>query len=298
MEKIEVTDTKKKKTAIDAPRGTFFWLSPSDPRLKVVGVDTKHGPEHPLYSERNFRNLSEESIRNIGYFGVRQNIVVKEEDYEGEKCLLVVAGNGRVRRARVVEAEQIKAGISPTIRIPVVLDKGHEGKDLIALAGATNVFDAEDPTIRARDAQRMIDMGASIEEVATSKGVSTQTVRNWQSLLELAPKVIQQVISGEVTGTAAIQLAVLPKEEQATTLEEIKKEGGKVTVERTRAKANEKAGRTTTDTPKAKLEKIAKHLFKLSGMSNPSKDELLSTLDKICRLATGHTLEKLGDIGD
>lgn len=288
-----------KKTAIDAKRGTFFWLSPSDPRLKIVGVDVRtgqekpDGPEHPLYQDRAFRKIPEDRLLNYRYYGIQEPITVQVDgdDY------LVVDGRGRTIGGRLVEAQQKAAGEATTILLKVIVAKVPD-EDLYGLAEALNIHDVDDTLAHAKSCQRMMNMGSSLEKIAMTKGVSQQTIRNWLGLLSAAPEVIAAVKAGEATPTVAVQLATLPKVDQVVVLAELKedakKTGGKITVEKANAKAREKAGKAPAQTPKAKLDRIGGILRKLSTASQ-TKEELLSALDKISRLACGVAFEKLGD---
>lgn len=301
-EDTESTVTKK-ATIGDSPRGTFYWLEPDDPRLKIVGVDTKHGPEHRLYDKRGFREIPAERIANYRFFGIRKPIMLEMAD-DSPGDFYVNDGRGRLLGARAVKAQQKLEGETETIRIPCIMVKG-DSATLGDLQHALNVHDEDDTLTLAEKAQRRLDSGRTLEEVARAFGVSQQTIRNWTMMLSVAPDVKAAVEAGELTPTAATALASLPQSEQSEALKELQTEqketGAKPTVERARAKANEKAGKApSTNTPKAKIEKLAAQMMKLSGASKGelTKERLLQEIDKVCRVVTGHTLEKLGDLGD
>ena len=292
------SEGKRKKTALDAPRGSFFWLSPSDPRLKIVGLDTSHKKgDHPLWDSRAFRDISKERIGNFRHYGIKKSILIRIVDDDN---WLVVDGRGRLIGARIIEKEQIAAGESPTLRIKVEVEKGDD-KHVFGLARALNTHDADDAITNAENARRyMDDYGASLAEVAQSFGVSEQTVRNWLQLLESTPEVLEAIQAGELTPTAATAIASLPAEEQAETLEELKRESGgkKITAARAQSKAREKSGKAPTAAPKEKLKRIVVVLTKLCSDTDLKKDDLLSAVDKICRITTGYTFEQFCNIGD
>src|SRR5687767_8303476 len=106
---------KRRRTAIEAKRGTHFVMAPSDPRLKIVGLDTRtgqdkpDGPEHYLYDERAFREVPEDRLKNYRYYGIQKPIIVV---VDGED-LLVDDGRGRLLGARIIEAQQLEAGEEP-----------------------------------------------------------------------------------------------------------------------------------------------------------------------------------------
>lgn len=291
-------DKKRSKQSAEAPRGPSTFKFDPD-ALVIIGVDTKDGPEHPLYDPRAFRPLDENRLAMYVRLGIRVPIKVK---HDGNRDV-VVDGRGRVLYARAIKRQQIAAGVAPDeiIKVPALMERGTD-EDLFGLSRALNLHDADDALANAKSVQRMMAFGKSEEDCAHTMGKSVQTIKNWLAMLDLAPEVQQSMLAQEMTPTAALQLAQLPRQEQIATLQEIKEEtaaGHKPTVERVKAKVAEKAGREANpNTPKAKLEKVTALLMKLSGTANPSKGDLETYLDKISRVVTGHTVAKLGDIGD
>lgn len=312
-DQIENTDTEvngkasKRKTAIDAPRGTFFKLNPSDPKLKIIGVDIRtgqtkvDGPEHRLYDPRALRPISPDRVKNYAYYGIREPITIEVDNDTGD--YIVNDGRGRLLGARIVEQEQIKSGVPEGARIivPALVAKGDE-VDLLGLSSALNLHDAEGPVTLAQKAQRLIGYGRSITEVARVFGVSEQTIRNWQSLLtDLAPEVVAKVVAGEVTASAALQLASVPKADQVATLDDVKANitvggsSGKPSAAQVKKHVAEKAGKPAGLTPKEKLDKVGDLMLKLAGLpkSERTKEALMEYVDRICKISTGKTLEKL-----
>lgn len=287
----QADSSKRSRKAIDAPTGTFFWLDPYDAKLKIVGLDTKDGPEHRLYDPRIHRPLDENRVRNFRFFGCREPIVVEKQS-NGD--LYVVDGRGRTRYSREAYRQQVAEGETQCIRIPVLLAKGDE--DIITgLANALNLHDADGPVTLARKAQNRLDRGRTLAEVSVEFGVSDQTIRNWQTLIaDVAPEVLAKVVAGEITSTAAIALAPITKEQQGAALQELQADGGKVTAEKAKQKAEEKTGKVATLTPKQRLDKIENVLVKLLN-GEQTKDALWIVLQKICKLATKKTMEKLAE---
>lgn len=278
--------TKEKSNEL--PRGTYYMADPDE--LVIIGLDTADGPEHPLYDVRIKKPLDEAKVRNFRTYGVIKPITAKRDGVK----LIVVDGRGRTRYARAVKALQAAAG-EETIRVPVMIKKGDDAH-LFGVSRAANLHDADGPITTAKNAQRLIDMGKSVDEVADTFGVTTQTIRNWQAMLDLAPEVIQATIDAEVSTTAAIQLAPLPHAQQVELLSEIKEEakaGVKPTVERTKRKVAEKAGKTASKTPKERIESARNLLVKYTGIASPTKEDMAGTIERVCRVLLSHGLDKL-----
>lgn len=300
-------DKNRSRQAAEAPRGPSTFKFDPD-QLVIIGVDTEDGPEHPLYDPRAFRELKPEKKAMYRRLGVRVPVKFKHMKVKlrGAKEFtdadVVIDGKGRTLYARAIKRDMEAAGADPAdfIKVPGLSERGSD-EDLFGISRALNQHEADGPLENAKSVQRMISYGKSEEECAETMGVSGQTIRNWLSLLELDPAV-QQEMGAALTPTAALALAQLPRAEQKEVLAEVKQEaaeGTKATVESVRRKVAEKSGKEhNPNTPKAKLERLEKILFKLSGQASPKKEDLEKAIDQMCRVVTGHTLEKLGDIGD
>lgn len=283
------------KTSIEAPRGTHFFVEPEG--LTIIGLDTKDGPEHVLYDTRNTLPLEEDRVANFAFYGVLKPVIVRKD---GDR-LLVVDGRQRVRYARAANKELAKRG-EELIRVPVIVKKGDDAH-MFGVSRAANLHTADDLITTARNAQRFIDMGRDIGEVATTFGVSASTVRNWIAMLDLAPEVQAKVTAGEIGTVAAVQLAALPAAEQVATVAEVQAEakanGKRVTSDKLATAAREKAGKApSTNTPKARLDKIETILRKLAKQWVTDKvlaEDLEATLDKIAKVVTGGNMDKLCD---
>jgi ParB family chromosome partitioning protein len=217
-----------KKTAIDAPRSNLFLVEPEN----LVLVTDKN---HPLYDERVNWPVDDAMVNNIMWRGVIEPIGVRKN---GE-TLEVVYGRRRVKAA--CEANlRLRSQGKDLIRIKCEIVRG-EDKDLFGVLSSENEHRRDDsPLAKARKAQRMADLGASEQEICLAFGITSQTLRNWQAMLDLSAPVKNAIERGEIKATAALGLAKLPAEEQAARLEEMKAAGGKVTV--TRAKRVARGG--------------------------------------------------------
>ncbi len=286
-------ENTRKKTSIDAPRGTHFFVEPDE--CIIIGLDTKDGPEHALYDARINRPLNSDRVANYAFYGVLKPVLVKKD---GDR-LVVVDGRQRVRYARAANKELAKRG-EDLIRVPVIVKKGDDD-DLFAMGRAANLHETSDLIDQARDAQRHIDRGHDHNETARAFGVSPSTLRNWLAMLNLAPEVQAKVTSGEIGTVAAVQLAQLPAAEQVATVAEVhteaKANGKRVTSDALANKAREKAGKTPSgNSPKEKLAKVDTLLRKLATKwveEGAAKADLEDYLSKIAKVVTGSSMDDL-----
>lgn len=287
------TETKRAKSAVDAPRGNHFLVDPSN--IVIIGLDTKDGPEHPLFDKRKDLPLLADRVQNFMYYGALKPILVQKD---GDK-LIAVDGRQRVRYLRAANAELAKRG-EEQHRIKVIVVKG-DGAHLFGMSRAANIHTADDKITTARDMQRYIDMGRTPAEVAMTFGVSESSLRNHLAMLDLAPEIQAEISAGEIGTVAAVQLAALPQAEQAEVVAEAKAEakatGKKVTSDSLAAKAREKAGKApSTNTPSqriAKADTILRKLCKAWIGSSITREQLEDTLDKLSRVITGKSTDKL-----
>lgn len=97
------------KQALEGKRLNAFAMDASD--LTIIGLDTKDGPEHPLYDERIFLPIDEAMVRNIRAFGVIEAINVRKNGPNVE----VVDGRQRVRHARIASQRNVEEGLPPIL---------------------------------------------------------------------------------------------------------------------------------------------------------------------------------------
>lgn len=224
--------------ALNAQRSDAFAL---EPEMFTLVTD----PEHPLYDPRVHDEPEESLVRNVMVYGVIEPVIIRKN---GEK-VEVVAGRGRVKAALEANRRLTAEGKQP-IRVPAILKRGQDA-DMFGVLISENECRREDnPLIKSEKAQRLINMGKSVEEVAVAFGVKRQSVEAWLALGDVAKPVLDAVEQGEISATAAAKLSTLDREEQVKTFETMKAEGGKVTVERARKAARE--GDTSLTPPKPK----------------------------------------------
>lgn len=213
------------KTSIDAKRTDTFMVEPE----RLTFVTDKNRPN---YDKRIDLPVPERMVRNVMVYGIIQPIVVTKNG----DAIEVVTGRQRVKAALEANKRLDSEGKLP-IRVPCIVRRGTEA-DLYGVTVSENEQRQDDtPLAKADKAQRLLNMGKTESEIADIFNVSRQTICNWLKLQTLAAPIRQAVERGEITATAAGELSALSGDDQKKRLEEMKSQGGKVTVTRARSVA-------------------------------------------------------------
>jgi ParB family chromosome partitioning protein len=199
----------------NATRNNLWLVDPDD--LYIIGLDTDDGPDHPLYDPRHNQPVPESMIRNVMYHGVLEPVLVRKD---GDDRLDVVAGRQRVRAAREANIRLVEQGKLP-IKVAVIAKKGDSSKMMGIMISENEIRRDDSPLAKGRKAQRLIDFGSSLEEVAVVFGVDPKSISNWLKLLDCDDKVQQAVEAGQISDSAATKLASLPRAQQRETLDEM-----------------------------------------------------------------------------
>jgi len=244
------------KQLLDGKRESMFRVDPDD--LTIIGLDTEDGPEHPLWDERIKLALDEAMVLNIMDLGIREPVVVVVQGKGDDRIAAVVDGRQRVRHAREANKRLAKRG-EPKIDVPVVAEKGMSEKEQMQLSASLNEIRQEDPVMtKAAKAARMKARGSTFKEIALAFGVTEQTIGLWININSLTDVVKKAIANGQLTPTAAGQLASLKPEEQKAALDELLAEatatGGKPTVDLAKNKVRGKRrGTMTVTAPKRRI---------------------------------------------
>lgn len=206
-------------------KGSFYQF---DPDQLILVVD----PLHDLYDPRATEAPDEGLVLSMMQHGFRTGSSVELES--ANEGLLVVDGRRRVLAAREAKRRQLKQGADMTIRVRCIIVKGDAFSDMV-LANSHRL----DETIlqKGAKAQRALDMGHTMKQVASLFGVTTQSITNWTEALRLPDAIRKALDKGEVTLTIALALAKKSPEEQeailatATTVP-LKGESGKARVKK------------------------------------------------------------------
>lgn len=217
---------KDKTTLKGSPRKDVFMLAPD---VLVLIED----PAHPLYDERVKLPVDEALVKSIMVHGVIEPVVVRKNGEELE----VVAGRQRTKAAREANLRLERDGKEPVL-VPCTVRRG-EDRDLFGVMVSENAIrQGDSPLVESAKAQRLVNMGASDEYVATSFGWSLAVLKARLALLDLDGSVKRAVESGKVSPTAAAQLSKLTREKQREKLAELVAPGvPKVSVKRAKAAA-------------------------------------------------------------
>lgn len=194
--------------AFDATRGTLFLLDPAN--LTLI-----EDPNDPLYDVRVKLGPAEGLVRDIAHRGVIEPVVITKR---GDKAV-VVDGRQRVAAAREANKRLSDMGKAP-IKVPCIVRRG-EDADLFGVLIAANEHRLDDtPLERAKKAQRLINMGRSIDEAAIAFGVSGGAVRHWLKLLDLPAAARKAIESGVMSADTALTLSEADPEDAKAIVEQ------------------------------------------------------------------------------
>jgi len=166
-------------------------------------------------------------IANIALHGVLQPVTVRKNGI----LIEVVAGRGRTKSALECNRRFAAEG-KPPMSIPCVL-KGGTDEDLFGVMVSENEIRREDSMIiKGMKARKLLNMGCTTQRIAVIFGVSRQAVENWLAADEMPQEIKDAVESGEISATAAAELAKggKTKAEQVDSYKDLKEQGKKPTV--------------------------------------------------------------------
>lgn len=211
------------KQAFDGKRLSGWWLppeaptSPDEPGLRIIGLDTDDGKEHPLYDEKIHRKLDEKLVQNIDKYGIHTPIKVRKNGPYAD----VVFGRTRVRAAREVNRRRRERG-DPELKVPCTKIEGEEKYQMAVSFSENSARRQTEPLDQARDMARYAAQGADEDDIAITFAVSKQTVVKRLALLSLSPKVISAIESQQIAPSTALTLKSMTHEDQAAKLKELK----------------------------------------------------------------------------
>jgi len=204
------------KTAIEASRINAFSIDPNE--VKIVGLDTDDGPDHPLYDARAAAPLDEAMVLRMRRKGWTHGAA--EVRKNGDK-LEVVVGRQRIKCLREANRLRHEEDGLGAFKARVFV-KQIDGADALELLVAENEQRRADHVLlKAEKAKRLLDMGSSEDDVCQAFGVQAQTIKNWLRFFDLAPEVQKAVRSGKASFYAVLALAELDRDAQVSALAEI-----------------------------------------------------------------------------
>ena len=209
-----------------------------NPEALVIVIDKAH----PLYDERANLDLSEHFVSSIMEHGILEPVLIRKNGPLFE----VMDGRQRVRGAIEANKRFSGAGSDKVVLVPVIMRRENDIDAAKVMIAANEIRQADTPLVRARKAQRLLDLGALLPEVARQFGIAVDTLNENLQLLNTSSEVQAAVESGEVPATAASAVASLPRSEQKAAMVSIRAQGLNVTrrTVRDKVKAKQEAKRT------------------------------------------------------
>lgn len=276
------------KIELTAKRTDLWRFDPN--AVVIIGVDTDHkAGEHP-YRETDERmnvEIPREFIDSVKSKGVQVPVGIRRT---ADKKLEVAFGRRRSMANRIANAELLAEGKEPKL-LPAIIVKDTDDREAVETMILENELRLDDtPLAKAKKLEIALAFGHTDASAAAAFGVSITAVRNWKKLLDLAPEIKDKVEMGEISSSAAMDLAVLPKEEQVTRFEELKAEapeGKPVTVKQT-TRTRRKATKSSAETPfKVPTRKVVHDLVKNVETSGLPEDAIA-----MLKWLTGHAEPK------
>lgn len=244
----ESDDDMSKNIWSDAPRGSAPNMF--DPHaLKIRGIDTDEPKDAVLVdiTSRHGKAMIEVLALNILRVGIIHPVSINKD---GDSPF-VTAGRRRVLAYRLIwewvdKGDKRVEGLKEKPRVPCVTKRGGEAEQMMLMVSENEHAVADTPMSKARKANRLLALGISEADVAVAFGVTKQAVEHWKKMTDLHQDVQNAIDKGVVPASAAIELAVLPRAEQAAKLAELATaaaaNGGRVTAKVTRAAARNQEG--------------------------------------------------------
>jgi hypothetical protein len=220
------------KKGFDFARNSIYSVDPFDiviiggrglPKEQASDDDTGDGPEHELYDLRTLEDISEEFINNIDAYGVMTPISITKIDGQA----VVVAGRQRVKAARAVNLRRAARG-EAALKVECKVVKPPKAAGLMGAMIAENEARRDDSLLaKIEKLKAFMARGVSLEDAARTFCIQTQTAKRWLSFDENATKeVVKAVEAGQISTSAAIQVArVKDPEEQRQALAALKGSG-------------------------------------------------------------------------
>jgi ParB-like chromosome segregation protein Spo0J len=259
--------SKPKKSQVEGKRGSLWKYPPGE--LVIIGHDAiaDYDETHHLYDpESNAHNAEadEAMIANVRAFGIIEPVVIERDGPRN----LVVDGRTRTRWARVAAAQQAKSG-EVVLEVPCIVRAGTAAEMYGVSRAANNGRRPDDsPISKARQLQRLMNMGMELEAAAQMQCIPLTRARQLYALLSLDPKV-QRAVERGMAVSAAAPLAKLSRSEQVAKLA-VLTATGEVTARAVKNKLRADAGKAPAETAAQKLKRIAEIIDSVYGTDGVS----------------------------
>jgi hypothetical protein len=207
----------------------------------IVGADTDHGPDHPLYSDdavqlarsKNYEPFAA-MVRNIRALGIIEPVRVRlvsvapddalwpEAARELGEVYVAVTGRHRTLLARRAAAELFQEGLISSMeqwQIDTVLDSSNESAQLDKVI-SENAFRRRPSAIEIGfQVAQSLDRGFTMDALRERFDYSESQLRNFMTLAQHGVAELHAAVrAGSVPVTEACKIARLPSQEQCTAL--------------------------------------------------------------------------------
>lgn len=206
----------------DGNTETRWKFDPSD--LVIVGLDDLTG-DKALEDDGASSKLDEAHVKNVGRYGVREDVVIVAKDVGGTLRPVVVDGRHRTRWARAANKAKLKPE-SGEGKVFVHAICVPADSDEVALRGEKHMLNyvraARDTMAAAKAAKELHDAGVKTADIAVRLGVSVGTAENWLALANNATKpLLDSFAKGIVPVSAVYKLAKMKPEKQEEAVKEL-----------------------------------------------------------------------------
>lgn len=252
--------------------GSTYSLDPHK-ELRIIGLDTKDGPEHPNYDKRITLPMKESFLATIAMYGILEPVIGRRDGDVAD----VIAGRQRTRGARIVNDRRagklpIPADIPqewkdlyskdlPQILVPTLLRRADE-REMQQIQIVENEARTEDtPLIRAHKMKRLEDAGHNRAMIAAMFNITTEGVRQTLKILDATPKMQQACEEGFISASAIAAMSDLPREEQDRRIDEARALGTTISASSARKDGISRRGGDAGPKPpgRALLRKLVVH---------------------------------------
>lgn len=263
-------------------RTNLLLFDPDD----LVMVDD---PKHPLYDERIKLPVDERLVISMMTIGFFDPIIFQKDAETGEA--IVVDGRQRVKAAREANKRLKKQG-DALIKVSAIprATNSKETVSMMVMAAANELRRANKPLQKAALMSRLLERGATEEDLVVAFGVSKATIKNILALNECTGVLRKAIDTKKIPVSMGYELAKLPPAEQKERLEKVLQQIGSGEL---KAGADDSSSEVNGAPPAPKTKKKrsgdarkAREIIRGSALVRGKKDilekrEELSTLERV-----------------
>ena len=274
--------------------GSMYALNPHK-ELRIIGLDTKDGPEHPNYDKRAFLPVEEPFAAGIAMFGVLEPVIGRRNGNVVE----VIAGRQRTKAARLVNERRAgKAPIPenlpeewkalyakglPQLFVSTILRRSDEREQQQIQIVENEARVGETPITRAHKMKKLEDSGHNVVMIAAMFNITPDGVKKAMRILDASSNAQKACEEGYISASALAEMIDLPHEEQDRRIEEAKKLGVTISTGDARKEGRDRRSGGSTG-PKPPGRAVLRNLIRHETFSAELSHDARSLL---CWIATG-----------